>query len=202
MPFIQHITAELNNISLTIQMTEKKKSEVLSCTGAALVFVFCLRLGRLELRRGNRNESNIFRGISWWKWMKEVPGGGNKRNVLHFQWLLKVQRKQGILLWDPCQSCKGNLQSSQYHAIWHHSIVPSGRGKEVTKRCFSFKAFQYILVPEQKERYDQNSSAKKGREYRNKIKTRMRDDLIIFCAHVPTIPSSFVRMVLLVLLVM
>ena len=36
----------------------------------------------------------------------------------------------------------------------------------------------------------------------NKIKTRMRDDLVIFCAHVPTIPSSFVRMVLLVLLVM
>ena len=26
----------------------------------------------------------------------------------------------------------------------------------------------------------------------------MRDDLVIFCAHVPTIPSSFVRMVLLV----
>ena len=95
MPFILHITSELNNISLTIQMTEKK-SEVFSCTGAALVFVFCLRLGRLELRRGNRNESNIFRGISWWKWMKEVPGGGNKRNVLHFQWLLKVQRKKRV----------------------------------------------------------------------------------------------------------
>ena len=97
--------------------------------------------------------------------MKEVPGGGNKRNVLHFQWLLKVQRKKAFLLWDPCQSCKGNLQSCQYHAIWHHSILPSGRGKEVTKRCFSFKAAsQYILVPEQKERYGQNSSAKKGRE--------------------------------------
>ena len=30
--------------------------------------------------------------------MKEVSGGGNTRNVLHFQWLLKVQRKKGFLL--------------------------------------------------------------------------------------------------------
>ena len=149
---IHTITSELNNISTTIQMTEKK-SEVLSCTGDALVLVFCLRSGRLELRRGNRYESNIFHGISWWKWMKEVSGGGTTRNVLHFQWLLKVQRKKGFLLWDPCQSCKGNLQSCQYHAIWHHSILPSGRGKEITKGCFSFKAtFQYISGPEQKER--------------------------------------------------
>ena len=166
---IHTITSELNNISTTIQMTEKK-SEVLSCTGDALVLVFCLRSGRLELRRGNRYESNIFHGISWWKWMKEVSGGGTTRNVLHFQWLLKVQRKKGFLLWDPCQSCKGNLQPCQYHAIWNHSILPSGRGKEITKGCFSFKAtFHYILGPEQKERYDQNSSAEKDREYRNKI---------------------------------
>ena len=30
--------------------------------------------------------------------MKEVSGGGTTRNVLHFQWLLKVQRKKGFLL--------------------------------------------------------------------------------------------------------
>ena len=30
--------------------------------------------------------------------MKEVSGGGNTRNVLHFQWLLKMQRQKGFFL--------------------------------------------------------------------------------------------------------
>ena len=94
----------------------------------------------------------------------------NHEECPSFSVAVKSAAEKGFSFGDPCQSCKGNLQSCQYHAIWHHSILPSGRGKEITKGCFSFKAtFHYILGPEQKERYDQNSSAEKDREYRNKI---------------------------------
>ena len=155
---IHTITSELNNISTTIQMTEKK-SEVLSCTGDALVLVFCLRSGRLELRRGNRYESNIFHGISWWKWMKEVSGGGNTRNVLHFQWLLKVQRKKGFLLEILVNRAKEICNRVNIMQFGITAYCHLGEAKK-SQRCFSFKATcQYILGPEQKERYDQNSCA-------------------------------------------
>ena len=91
--------------------------------------------------------------------MKEVSGGGTTRNVLHFQWLLKVQRKKGFLLEILVNRAKEICNRVNIMQFGITAYCHLGEAKK-SQRCFSFKATcQYILGPEQKERYDQNSCA-------------------------------------------
>ena len=145
---IHTITSKLSNISLNIQR-RKEWSPVLywSCFGFRLLSA----LGTPGVETWGQEWKQYFPWNIVMKMNERSVRRRKHEECPSFSVAVKSAAEKGFSFGDPCQSCKGNLQSCQYHAIWHHSILPSGRGKEVTT-MFQLQGYMPIYFGPRTER--------------------------------------------------